>query len=157
MKTHRIARVSEVVREVAAETILFEMRDPRVKNVTVTRAEVTGDLQNAKVYVSIMGSERAQLNALQGLQNAAGFIQSRLAKRLMTRFLPVIHFVKDEGVKKSIEVARLLAEEKARNGTNDSADAVDEATEDSDDNEYSDRDDSEQQTGGQDATGPAAS
>jgi len=158
MKTHRIARVSEVVREVAAETILFELRDPRVKNVTVTRAEVTGDLQNAKVYVSIMGSERAQLNALQGLQNAAGFIQSRLAKRLMTRFLPVIHFVKDEGVKKSIEVARLLAEEKARNGTSDSTDAVDETTADSDDNEYSDHDDdSEQHTGGQDAPGPAAS
>jgi ribosome-binding factor A len=51
MKQHRVARVSEVIREVASETILFELRDPRVKNVTVTRAEVAGDLQHAKVYV----------------------------------------------------------------------------------------------------------
>ena len=52
MKTHRLARVAEVIREVASETILFELRDPRVKGVTVTRAEVSGDLQHAKVYVS---------------------------------------------------------------------------------------------------------
>ena len=56
MKTHRLARVAEAVREVASETILFELRDPRVKGVTVTRAEISGDLQHAKVYVSIMGS-----------------------------------------------------------------------------------------------------
>ena len=60
MKTHRLARVAEAIREVASETILFELRDPRVKMVTVTRAEVSGDLQHAKVYVSIMGSEREQ-------------------------------------------------------------------------------------------------
>ena len=56
MKAHRLERVAEVVREVASETILFELRDPRVKGVTVTRAEVSGDLQHSKVYVSVMGS-----------------------------------------------------------------------------------------------------
>ena len=112
MKTHRLARVAEVVREVASTTILFEIRDPRVKNVTVTRCEVSADLQHAKVFISVMGSEKAQRDALYGLRNAAGFVQSKLAKRLMTRFLPVIAFVPDEGVKKSIEVARILAEEK---------------------------------------------
>ncbi len=112
MKTHRLARVAEVVREVASTTILFEIRDPRVKNVTVTRCEVSADLQHAKVFISVMGSEKAQRDALYGLRNAAGFVQSKLAKRLMTRFLPVIAFVPDEGVKKSIEVARILADEK---------------------------------------------
>src|SRR5262249_16844940 len=58
MKAHRLARVAEVVREVASETILYELRDPRVKMVTVTRAEVSGDLQHAKVHVSVMGTER---------------------------------------------------------------------------------------------------
>jgi ribosome-binding factor A len=57
MKSHRIARVSEVIRETAANAILFEVKDPRVKGVTVTRAEVSADLQHAKVYVSIMGTE----------------------------------------------------------------------------------------------------
>ena len=90
MKTHRLARVAEVIREVAATTILFELRDPRVKNVTVTRAEVAADLQHAKVYVSVMGTDAEQRTALKGLQNAAGFIQSKLADRLLTRFLPVL-------------------------------------------------------------------
>lgn len=114
MKQHRLARVAEVIREVAAETILFEMRDPRVKNVTVTRAEVSGDLQHAKVYVSIMGSAKAQDLALHGLRNAAGFVQSKLGNRLKTRFTPQIKFVLDEGVKKSIEVSRLLNAERAQ-------------------------------------------
>ncbi len=110
MKTHRLARVAEAIREVASETILFELRDPRVKMVTVTRAEVSGDLQHAKVYVSIMGTEKEQKLTMHGLRHAAGFIQSRLAQRLQTRFTPVIEFVLDEGVKKSIEMTRLINE-----------------------------------------------
>jgi ribosome-binding factor A len=110
MKTHRLARVAEAIREVAAETILFELRDPRVKRVTVTRAEVSGDLQHAKVYVSIMGTEKEQKLTMHGLRHAAGFIQSKLADRLQTRFTPVISFVLDEGVKKSIEMTRLINE-----------------------------------------------
>jgi ribosome-binding factor A len=110
MKTHRLARVSEAVREVASETILFELRDPRVKNVTVTRAEVSGDLQHAKVYVSVMGTPKEQQLCMHGLKHAAGFIQAKLAKRLQTRFTPVVHFVLDQGVKKSIEMTRLINE-----------------------------------------------
>jgi ribosome-binding factor A len=110
MKAHRLARVAEVIRETASETILFEVRDPRVKLVTVTRAEVSGDLQHAKVYVSIMGDEREQQLCMHGLKHAAGFVQSKLASRLKTRFTPVIHFVLDEGVKKSIEMTRLINE-----------------------------------------------
>jgi len=147
MKTHRLARIAEVIREVAAETILFEMRDPRVKSVTVTRAEVAADLQHAKVYVSIMGSEKERKRALYGLQNAAGFVQSKLAKRLLTRFLPVIQFVEDEGIKKSIEIARILREEQERNGTLPAA-SVDVGAEDAEDN-----DDDAEEADGQDAPG----
>src|SRR5947199_5375996 len=110
MKQHRLARVAEVVREVASETILFELRDPRVKNVTVTRAEVSGDLQHAKVYVSVMGSPAEAQLTMHGLRHAAGFVQSKLAGRLKTRFTPTIKFVLDEGVKKSIEMTRLINE-----------------------------------------------
>jgi ribosome-binding factor A len=110
MKTHRLARVSEAIREVASETILFEMNDPRVKRVTVTRAEVSGDLQHAKIYVSIMGTEKEQALTMHGLRHATGFIQSKLARRLQTRFTPVVTFVLDEGVKKSLEMTRLINE-----------------------------------------------
>jgi len=110
MKRHRLERVSEVVREVASETILFELRDPRVKGVTVTRAEVSGDLQHAKVYVSVMGTPQEQNLCMHGLKHASGFVQSKLASRLQTRFTPVIQFVLDQGVKNSIEITRLINE-----------------------------------------------
>jgi len=110
MKPHRLARIAEVIREVASETILFELQDPRVKNVTVTRTEVSGDLQHAKVYVSVMGTLKEQQLCLYGLRHAAGFIQSKVASRLKTRFTPVIRFILDEGVKKSIEMTRLINE-----------------------------------------------
>ena len=68
MKHHRLARVAEAIREVASETILFELRDPRIKFTTVTRAEVSADLQHAKVYVSVMGSDRERTLTLHGLR-----------------------------------------------------------------------------------------
>src|SRR5438132_5306594 len=133
MKSHRLARVAEVIREVASETILFELQDPRIKNVTVTRAEVSADLQHAKVYVSIMGSDKEQDLCMHGLRHSAGFVQSKLAGRLKTRFTPVIKFVLDEGVKKSIEISRLINEALAASRPADQAPAADGTTEDHED------------------------
>lgn len=129
MKSHRLARVAEVVRETVATVILFELKDPRVKGVTVTRAEVAADLQHAKVYVSIMGTEKEQKLAMHGLRAASGFIQTKLAKQLTTRFVPALLFVLDDGVKKSIAIARIIEEEKAKHGL------VDESTENPNDSE----------------------
>jgi ribosome-binding factor A len=125
MKAHRLERVAEVIREVASETILFELRDPRVKNVTVTRAEVSADLQHAKVYVSVMGSGKEQELCMHGLQHAAGFVQSKLGSRLKTRFTPVIRFVLDEVVKKSIEITRLINEALAQSRPRAGAESAD--------------------------------
>src|SRR5712692_10376586 len=137
MKAHRLARVAEVIREVASETILFELRDPRVKGVTVTRTEVSGDLQHAKVYVSVMGTPSEQQLCLHGLHHAAGFIQSKLAGRLKTRFTPVIKFVLDQGVKKSIEVSRLINEALAQSAPEVEAEPADgTAEEESQDSEH---------------------
>lgn len=114
MKSHRLARVAEVVRETAASAILFELKDPRVKGVTVTRAEVSGDLQHCKVFVSVMGTEKEQQLTMHGLKSAAGFIQTKIADRLTSRYVPHVTFVLDEGVKKSIEIARIIREENER-------------------------------------------
>src|SRR5437867_3314999 len=110
MKTHRLARVAEVIREVAAETILFELQDPRIKNVTVIKAEVSGDLQKAKVYVSVMGTQKEQDLCMHGLKHSAGYVQSKVATRLKTRYTPTIVFIRDDGVKKSIEMSRIINE-----------------------------------------------
>lgn len=129
MKSHRTARVAEVIREVAAETILFELRDPRIKGVTVTRTEVSGDLQHAKIFVSLMGTTKEQQLCMHGLNHSTGYIQSKLADRMKSRFTPVITFVVDEGVKKSIEITRLINEALAQHKPAADAEAENGATE----------------------------
>lgn len=108
--SRRVEKVSEVVREVASQAILFELADPRIRDVTVVAARVTADLRHAKVFVSIMGDEQKQKLAMHGLNSARGFLQRRVAQRLATRYTPVLEFVLDEGVKKSLEMSRLLRE-----------------------------------------------
>lgn len=106
--SRRTERVAEAIREVVATTVLLETKDPRVRGVTVLRAEVTGDLRNAKVFVSLMGTETEQALALRGLKSARGFLQRRIAERLETRFTPVLDIVVDDSVKRSLELSRLL-------------------------------------------------
>ncbi len=108
MTTRRLAKAAEAIRETVSTTILFELRDPRVKNVTVLSAEAAPDLRTAKVYVSVMGTPKQQSLCLHGLESARGFIQAKLADRLQTRYTPVLKFVLDPGVKRSIEASRLL-------------------------------------------------
>jgi ribosome-binding factor A len=86
------------------------VRDPRVKNVTVTMVELSPDMKSAKVHVSVMGDEKQAKLSLLGLQNSAGFLQSRIADRIDTRYTPRLVFEIDKGVKNSLEVARILAE-----------------------------------------------
>lgn len=90
--------------------ILTELRDPRIEGVTVTQVEVTPDMRGAKVFVSIMGNEAKQKLCLRGLQNSAGFLQSKVAERIDTRYTPRLRFELDEGVKKSIAIAKMLSE-----------------------------------------------
>jgi ribosome-binding factor A len=102
--------MAEAIREVVATAVLFEVADPRVHSVTVLRVELSPDMRQARVYVTIMGSEAERRRALEGLNHAAGFIQARVAARLQTRFTPVLGFRLDETVKKSVEMARLIDE-----------------------------------------------
>lgn len=108
MAGRRLERVAEAIREVVSSAILLELKDPRVRNVTVLRVDVTGDLRHAKVYVSLMGDAKQQKLTMHGLEHARGFLQSKVAGRLQTRWTPMIHFVLDDSVKKSIEISRLI-------------------------------------------------
>ena len=77
MPSHRNLRMAEAIREVVASAILFEVADPRIQAVTVLRVEVSADLRQATVYVSVMGTEAEQKLAMRGLKHAAGFLQSQ--------------------------------------------------------------------------------
>ncbi|WP_406700227.1 30S ribosome-binding factor RbfA [Singulisphaera sp. Ch08] len=108
MPSHRSLRMAEAIREVVSSAILFEVADPRVSSVTVINVELSRDLRNATILVSIMGSPSDQDRSMAGLKHASGFIQARVAARLQTRFTPAIFFKRDESVKKSIEISRLI-------------------------------------------------
>lgn len=108
MPSHRSLRMAEAIREVVSSAILFDVADPRVRSVTVLRVEVSGDLRHATVFVSIMGTADEQERSLHGLKSAVGFLQSRVAARLQTRFTPVLAFKKDDSVKRSIAMSRLI-------------------------------------------------
>ncbi len=88
--------------------ILADLKDPRIANVTVTYVEVTGDMRQAKVHVSIMGDETKQELCMHGLKSSAGYLQEKVSRRIDTRYTPRISFEMDMGVKKSIEVTRIL-------------------------------------------------
>jgi ribosome-binding factor A len=137
MNSRRLLKAAAAIREVVSMAILTEMRDPRVAGVTVIGVELAPDMRTAKVHVSIMGDEKKQQLCLHGLQNAAGFLQQKIAEGIDTRYTPRLQFVHDFGVKNSLEVARILHEvlpseaSAENNGAEDSEDiAADDAADD---------------------------
>jgi len=104
-----LLKAAEAIREVVASAILTELRDPRVRDVTVVGVKVSPDMREATVLVSIMGSESEQTLSLRGLQNSAGFLQSKIAGRIETRYTPRLQFKVDKGVAHSLEVSEILA------------------------------------------------
>ena len=110
MSTRRVQKAAEAIREVVSMTILAELKDPRVRDVTVTYVEVSSDLRHAKVHVSVMGDESQQNLSLRGLESAAGFLQAKIAEGVDLRYTPRLKFILDQGVKRSIEISRILDE-----------------------------------------------
>ena len=110
MSARRLARMAQAIRESVSSAILFELKDPRVQDVTVVGVDVAGDLRSARVRVTVRGDSKAQKLSLHGLRSARGFLQSRIAERLKTRYIPVLEFSLDDGFRQHLEAARLLSE-----------------------------------------------
>jgi len=106
----RPEQVAEIVRQVLAESITREVRDPRVGLVTLTRVDVSGDLSHASVYVLAPGDDAERARALEGLRSAAGFLRTRVAKALSTRTIPELHFELDRGLEHAARINAMLAE-----------------------------------------------
>lgn len=130
MTSRRTARAAKAIQETVSTAILFEVRDPRVKNVTVLHVEVSPDLRAAKVHVSVMGDVKRQRLCMHGLESARGFLQAKVADRIQTRYTPILTFVLDQGVKKSIEASRLIREALADGTSADGTSADEEFDED---------------------------
>jgi ribosome-binding factor A len=100
--------MAETLRQVIAEALPREVRDPRVGFVTVTGVLVSGDLSHARVMVSVVGEDDEKVRALEGLQSAAGFLRSRAARALTTRSVPELHFELDRGLEHAARINELL-------------------------------------------------
>ena len=128
MGQYRMQRLDAQLREEISSLLLRgEIKDPRVSNfLSINRVAVSSDLSYAKVYVSTFLSDAQLEKGVDGLNNAAGFIQSSIAKKLRIRKFPKFTFVVDKGMKEGFHMVQRLTElEKESEAVNaDSADAV---------------------------------
>jgi ribosome-binding factor A len=143
MTNRRTARVNRAIQEAVSTAVLFKLKDPRVKNVTVLRAEATEDLRQAKVYVSVMGDAKRQLLTMKGLTSARGFLQSKVAERLMTKQTPILTFVLDRTIKLDAAAEAALNKLFPVTPAITSDDLADDEDFDDEDNEFDDEDDVE--------------
>jgi ribosome-binding factor A len=102
-------RVNESVRAVIAEAV-GELKDPRIGLVTVTAVDVTPDLSEARVFVSVLGNERKRRATLAGLESARGVLQGRINRELSLRKTPTLSFAYDESVERGVRMSALIDE-----------------------------------------------
>jgi ribosome-binding factor A len=101
----RANRVAEQMQRELADLLMFEVKDPRVTMVTITAVEVTGDMAHAKIFYSAA----KKLDSLQnGLEKSAGYLRTQVAKRMLLRTVPQLHFVYDESIDVGIKMAQLI-------------------------------------------------
>jgi ribosome-binding factor A len=106
----RIDRISEEVRREVDAIIREELGDPRIGGTfSITRAEVTGDLRYAKIYVSVLEDERRE-ELMEALKSAKGFIRRSLGKRMIIRYTPELIFVADKNIEYGVHIAKVLAD-----------------------------------------------
>src|ERR687883_2127130 len=107
--SERLRRVNEAVKEVLSEGI-GELKDPRIGFVTVTGVRTSPDLRHARVFVSVLGSERKRERSLEGLAAAHGVLQARLARELRMKRTPQLAFEYDPSVERGVRMTRLIDE-----------------------------------------------
>jgi ribosome-binding factor A len=107
--SHRPEQVAETIRQVIAEALTREVRDPRLGRVAVTSVTVSGDLAHARVRV-VAGGEAADADrALAGLKSAAGYLRTKVARVLATRTVPELAFEIDRDAEHAARIDALLA------------------------------------------------
>jgi ribosome-binding factor A len=104
----RADRVGEQIRAELADILLKKTKDPRVGFVTITRVDLSDDLKHAKVFVSVLGDEKARKDTLKGLGSAAHFLRGELGRRIKMRSTPELAFVLDTSIEKGAHTLDIL-------------------------------------------------
>jgi ribosome-binding factor A len=105
----RMRRVNEAIKEALAQAV-GELKDPRIGFVTVTGVDTTPDLRQARVYVSVLGSDKKREQTLEGLASAHGVLQARLANELRMKRTPQLAFEYDRSVDYGVRISQLIDE-----------------------------------------------
>jgi ribosome-binding factor A len=127
----RVSRVSSLIQQEVSQMLLHDIKDDRVGAgmVSVTDVEVSGDLQHAKIYVSIYGTEEAKSETMAGLQSATGFVRRELGRRVRLRRTPEVVFIEDRGLERGTRMLTLLnqlSQERRSKGLDDQFEAENE-------------------------------
>jgi len=106
----RVSRVAELIKREVGQMLLNGIKDDRVGTgmVSVTNVDVSGDLQHAKIYVSIYGTDEAKAETMAGLKSATGYVRSELGARVRLRRTPEVIFVEDHSIERGNKVLALL-------------------------------------------------
>lgn len=105
----RPERVQEAIRQEISKVVQFEMKDPRIGFITITKVDLTKDLRYARVYFSVLGSDKEKNLTLRGLNSAKGYIKGLIADRIKLRFTPEISFRIDESLGHVKHIEDILA------------------------------------------------
>ncbi len=108
MSQTRVEKVQELMKQEVSEIVLRELKDPRIGFVTVTEVKCTADLREAKIYISVMGSDDQVKNTLAGLKSSMGFIRREIGRRIRLRFTPEISLALDKSLDYSAHIQELL-------------------------------------------------
>jgi len=108
MSSLRPERVQEALRQEISKIVQFELKDPRLGFVTITRVELTKDLRYAKVFFSVLGDSKDKKNTLKGLNAAKGYIKGKIPDGVSLRFMPEIAFKIDESLEHAKHIYELL-------------------------------------------------
>jgi ribosome-binding factor A len=107
--SERMRRVNEAIREVLGDAVVG-LKDTRVGFVTITGVKTSPDLKHARVFVSVLGSERQRRKTLEGLEAAQGFLQGRVGRELRLKRTPRLLFEYDPTVERGVRMSRLIDE-----------------------------------------------
>lgn len=105
----RVERVAELIKEKISEIIREDVSDPRIGFVSITRVDVSPDLESAKIFVSILGNEEKKKESMSGLHSATSFIRGKLGHTLEMRLVPEIRFVRDDSLEKGSQVLGIIS------------------------------------------------
>ncbi|EGQ3427796.1 30S ribosome-binding factor RbfA [Staphylococcus pseudintermedius] len=104
----RAERVGEQMKKELMDIINNKLKDPRVGFLTITDVQPTNDLSLAKVYLTVLGSDKERENTFKGLEKAKGFIKSEIGQRMQLRIVPDLQFEYDESIEYGNRIERLI-------------------------------------------------